>query len=234
MIKNRFFLYPGEPRVSPVAYLPFLKGGWGDYIVFALGLFPVILLLCSVLSGCAGEKAVVRPPYDDLLNAWTRSVKVYNGLDTTIYATATFKSPEFREAYITRYADAIKAEETMKNALLDREVGEYDKYNEFFISVYTPVSEWNDLDKANSVWKLYLEDGRGARLTPISIKTVDRDNALVKEFFPYLDAWSIAYVVRFPKYTETGAEPIPGKDTQALRLIIAGVPGEGAFEWRLK
>lgn len=186
------------------------------------------------MSGCAGEKAVVRPPYDDILKAWTRSVKVYNGLDTTIYATATFKSPEFREAYTIRYTDAVKAEDALKKTLFDKETGDYEKYNEFFMSVYTPAAEWNDLDKPNSVWKLYLEDGRGARLTPISVKAVDREDALAKEFFPYLDAWSIAYVVRFPKYTETGTEPIPGKDTEALKLVIAGVPGTGELEWRLK
>ncbi|MBI5971028.1 MAG: hypothetical protein HY884_07735 [Deltaproteobacteria bacterium] len=198
---------------------------------FRLSAVAVILLFAY---GCAGEKAVVRPPYDDLLKAWTRSVKVYNGLDTTIYATATFKSPEFREAYITRYADGIKAAESLKMTLLEKETGEFEKYNEFFISVYTADDKWNDLEKPNSVWKLYLEDGRGARVTPVSVKKVDRDDALVKEFFPYLDAWSTAYVARFPKYTETGAEPIPGNDTLALRLIITGVFGDGTLEWRLK
>jgi len=225
VIKKPVFSVSNEPCVFPHGQA---KPDSGRRI------FPVILFVFFIVFGCAGEKASVRPPYDDLLKAWTRGVKVYNGLDATIYATATFKSPEFREAYIIRYADAIKAEESLKRTLLDKETGEHEKSNEFFISVYTSKDEWNDLDKSNSVWKLYLADEKGARLTPVSVKKVDRNDALVKEFFPYLDAWSTAYVVRFPKYTETGTEPIPNKDTQALRLIITGVPGEGALEWRLK
>lgn len=223
-----------EITVSFIHYKIRISHAGGAISASALRFFCVILFLSSIVSGCAGEKTVVRPPYDDILKAWTRGAKVYDGLDTTIYATATFKSSEFREAYISRYTDAIRADESLKKTLFDKEAGEHEKYNEFFMSVYTPVSEWNDLDKPNSVWKLYLEDGRGARLTPIYVRKVDRDDALVKEFYPYLDAWSTAYVVRFPKYTETGTEPIPGKETEALKLIIAGVPGEGELEWRLK
>src|SRR3972149_5324414 len=85
-----------------------------------------------------------------------------------------------------------------------------------------------------SIWKIYMEDEKGERLSPIEIKKVDADSPLIREFYPYLDLLSSTYIVKFPKYIITGEEPFPGKDTNYFRLKITGVVGSAVLEWQKK
>lgn len=196
------------------------------FMAFAAAIF--------LLTGCGGVKPVPEPEYFDTLFNLTRSVKVFDGLDAKIYMTATYKERLFVTAYLKKYSKAFKLDDSYAGVLFERELGEVERYNEFFISVYTPDETWNDLVKQNSIWRLYLEDDAGARLAPISILQVDKDDPLIREFFPYFDMWSTAYRVKFPKYSDTGTEPIPNASTGYLKLTVTGIMGEGTLEWRLK
>jgi len=198
---------------------------------FCASLMAVLVLL---FAGCAANKQAIRPEYSTVLNKWTKGRKIFKGLESRLYINATYKDPTFREAYIDRYAESYMLEEPYRAALVEREREQAEKYNEFFMTAFTPVDRWNDFDEKDSVWKLYLEDSGGSRLSPVSITKVDASDPLVREFFPYLDLWSSGYVVRFPKYSEAGREPIPGPDTEFIRLVITGVLGEGELTWPLK
>ncbi|MBI5886245.1 MAG: hypothetical protein HZB85_06650 [Deltaproteobacteria bacterium] len=198
------------------------------------GAFVTIIAAFCLITGCGGVKPAPEPEYSDVLSRWTRSTKVFDGLDAKIYMSATYKDPSYITSYVSRYSKAYKLDEDYARSLLERELGEADKYNEFFISVYTPEESWNDFDSRDTIWRLYLEDGSGARLVPVSILRVDKGDPLVREFFPYFDMWSSAYRVKFPKYSETGTEPIPNASTGSLRLTVTGIMGAGTLEWRLK
>lgn len=216
-----------------------LYGGNGRSMRGASGsglraLFLAIIAAFFLITGCGGVKPAPEPEYSDVLSRWTRSTKVFDGIDARIYMSATYKDPSYITSYVNRYSKAYKLDEDYARALLERELGEADKYNEFFISVYTPEESWNDLENRDSIWKLYLEDGSGARLVPVSILRVDKGDPLVREFFPYFDMWSSAYRVKFPKYSATGTEPIPSASTGYLRLTVTGIMGAGTLEWRLK
>lgn len=196
------------------------------------GLVPLFLLL--ILSACSANKGVVKPEYSDELDDWTRSVKIYDGLEARLYISATYKSPSFREAYIDRYVDSYGLGETYRTALVEREAEQGDRYNEFFFTAYTPVEEWNDFEKKESIWRLYMEDDTGARLSPVAIAKLDSSDPVLRSFFPYFDLWSSAYIVKFPKYSDIGTEPIPGPETKYIKLIATGINGKGELEWRLK
>jgi hypothetical protein len=197
-------------------------------------LAPLLLVSLALLAqGCATEKKAVRPYYPDVLKEWTRGVKIYYGLEPRLYINATYKNRAFRDAYLDRYAESYRLDEEYKQAMQDREFELSELYNEFLLSAYTPDETWNDFDKKDSVWRLYLVDSAGAKLSPISVKKVDVTNPLLREFFPYVDLWSSAYIARFPKYSEAGTEPIPGKDTEFIKLLVVGVLGNGEIEWRL-
>ncbi len=209
-----------------------VKKGSGLMAGALRGFAPLFVLL--VLSACAANKGVVKPEYSEEIDNWTRTVKVFEGFEARLYLSATYKSPSFREAYADRYAESYGLTESHRAALIERETEQGDKYNEFFFTAYTPVDEWNDFEKKESVWRLYLEDDAGARLTPVSITKLDSSDPVLRKFFPYFDLWSSAYIVKFPKYADAGTEPIPGPDTAFMRLIATGVIGKGQLEWRLK
>lgn len=196
---------------------------------------PYVLFFAALLVfslGCASKRALVRANYNDSLNRWTASKKVYEGLEARIFLGATYETLPFRKAYVERYAVDYEVEDSYKNELFSREKEQEEKYNEFLVAAYTPVEGWNDLDKRDSVWRLYLEDGTGSRVVPVSVTRLDSSDPRVREFFPYLDLWSVGYDVKFPKYSETGAQ-MPSKDAKYLKIIVTGVLGTGELEWRL-
>lgn len=192
-----------------------------------------IAALLAFSCGCASKKALVRANYNDSLGEWTRSKKIYDGLEARLFIGATYETLSFRKAYVERYAEDYELEDSYKNELLEREKERDEKYNEFFIAAYTPVESWNDFGKRDSVWKLYLEDSTGSRVIPISVTRVDSSDPRIRGFFPYLDLWSYGYDVKFPRYSETGVE-MPSKNAKYLKLIVTGVLGTGELEWRLK
>lgn len=196
-----------------------------------------VFVLFTVLSGCAAKNADVIQPakgYFAGLQRMTRHEKVIDHLESKLFVYATYKSLALREAYIDEYAKRYKMYDHQKDRLAKSEMEMDEKFNEFFIAVYTPEDRWNDFNTSESIWKIYLEDEKGDRVSPIEIKKVDVNSPLIREFYPYLDLWSSGYVIRFPKYMAGGKESLPGKDANYFRLIITGVVGSAVLEWQLK
>jgi hypothetical protein len=195
-----------------------------------------LLFLSFILfSRCAGGDAMGRKAYNAEMNRWTRSVKIYDGMVARIYLNATYKTPSFRDAYVERYAKSLELEPDYRAALAEREREVSERFNEFFITVYTPEAAWDDLDRADSVWRLYLETGEGERLSPVSVtRAAPAAVSVLRELFPYFDPWSTAYIVKFPRYSHAGLSPVPSEDTGSIRLVVTGILGKGELEWRLK
>lgn len=192
---------------------------------------------CILLSsGCASKQGEVKQAADyfDLLNGMTKSKKVIDKLDSKLFVSATYRNWSLREAYVNEYARRYQMDNDQRQRLEDAQKDLDERFNEFFIAVYTPEERWNDFDQPLSIWKIYMEDERGNRVTPINIKKVDVASPLIREFYPYIDLWSSGYTVMFPKYTIGGEEPFPGKDAGTFKLVITGVVGKAELEWRLK
>lgn len=208
--------------------------GKGFWMLFLL--FTVYCSLFTVIIGCAGKKAAVTQPtmdYFAVLKSWTKGKKVYENLETKLYVYATYKSWEYRSSYIDEYAKRYMLDALQKESIIAREKETDERFNEFFLSIYTPELKWNDFDKKDSIWNMYLEDDKGERTKPIEITRVDENNPLVREFFPYMDLWSFGYIVKFPKYLPTSKEPFPSPSSKVVKLTITGAAGKGELEWRL-
>lgn len=195
--------------------------------------FSAVLCLLALsaifFQGCAKGPAP-EPPYHKVLDRWSGGVRLHEKLESRLYLNATYKSEEFRRAYIRKYGESYALGPEREEALLARELEQAEKYNEVFFTAYTPDSAVNDFDRRDSVWQVYLEDGSGNRARPISISRVEGTEAFIREFFPYFDLWSRAYSVQFPRYSEEGTE-LPGADG-TLKLVVTGVMGRGEIAWR--
>lgn len=198
-----------------------------------IALLALVLAVAGIFAAGGCARRIITSEYTGVLNKWTRHKKVHVGLDARLYMYATYKAPQFRTAYINQYAKSYQLDDEYRQMLLAREKEASESFNEFFFTAYTPDESWNDFDLKNSVWQLYLEDDQGNRLTPLSITRVDSSEPLVRQFFPYYDFWSAAYLIKFPKYTIAGQEPIPNEKTKKLRLVVTGVIGKGELAWDL-
>ncbi len=194
----------------------------------------LLAVLVAFQSGCAANgKGGPGADYFDILDSWTRVEKVYEGIEPRLILRATYKNRLFRYAYIDRYVDDYNLGPRYKEAMRKKALELSTLYNEFIFAAHTPTESWNDFDRRDSIWKLYLEDNLGNRLTPISIDKLDPKDPLLHEFFPYIGLWSSIYIIRFPKYSESGTESIPGADTDYLRLKVAGTIASGELVWQL-
>src|SRR3989344_2048990 len=146
-------------------------------------LFTIYYSLLTVFTGCAAKEKAIKPSlgYFDILPQMTKSKKVIDNLDSKLFVYATYKNWALRAAYVDEYARRYQMDVGQKEMLKEREKGLEERFNEFFIAVYTPDARWNDFNTRESIWKVYLEDEKGSRVSPIEIKKVDVDSPFIRE-----------------------------------------------------
>src|SRR5207248_2416537 len=111
--------------------------------------------------------------YDTVLERWSRHVKVWNYIDGTgIETWGGYKSWEFRQAYIERYSQVYNLSDAERKVLSTAQLDASRRTYEFHVAAQTTNYRWNDLDRANSAWRIALLDGRGAELAPKSIEVL--------------------------------------------------------------
>ncbi len=200
-----------------------------------LSFLPVLLAVVFLSTSCAvSEVRIASTEYYNTQHAWTRHKKVVINMETRVYFYATYKSREFRQAYIDEYARRFQLSPDKKDLLLALELSDGKEYNEFFVSTYMPKRQWNDLNQENSIWKLYLSDGVGKRLEPVEIKKIDLgEDPFYREFYPTIDAWSDGYIIKFPRFDSEGRAVGEG-ESSLLKLTITGIMGDGTVEWVLR
>ncbi len=192
-----------------------------------------VALVGFLLGGCAPSNTGVpiNPPvYYESLNEWTRSARITDDMETSLFITATLKSKAFRQAYVAEYSKRFELDKDLKELLEKRESEVGEQYVEFFVAAYTPLDEWNDFERTSSIWRLYLSDEEARRVEPLDIEKLDARDAIFRELFPYLDPWSSAYAVKFPLYSVEGTRM---DKAEVLTLTVAGIKGRGELVWKL-
>lgn len=185
-------------------------------------------------AGCTRQSAVKRfvgweGPYEGgtyppVFEKWTRESRIYRGLDLELLVHATYQSGNFQRAYVKEYARVYQFNETQTAALQTEQDARARRFHEFMIAAYVPDKKWDDFNRKESSWKIYLDLGDGTQIPAESIEKKKPD-AKMKHFFPYISPWKSVYRVRFPKAPSMAEEGI-------IRLGITGVRGRIEMEWR--
>jgi hypothetical protein len=181
----------------------------------------VVLLLAA---GCGTSTPYQRAPvpgrdagdWGQLRDDASRRATLYDGFDHRGNASATWRSPQVREAEVRRQAEwqgkgAAETEQAVAQGRAEAARGE-----EFMVAVYTADRRANDLDAPRSVWHLELDDG--ATRVPASEITAVNADATIRQLFTYVGPFDVVYRVRF-KWT--GA-PLAGRP---FTLRISGSLG---------
>ncbi len=208
------------------------------------GLGCVRLWACAV-GVAAGGCATSRPPSldfseaskhyrsDDYLavhDAWTTHTKLVQDVGTVIEIWATFKSWDFRQAYIAKYAKTYDLPEAEREALAKSQQDTARAVYEVHLVAQSTTDKWTDLDRRNSPWRITLLDGTGAELSPSSIKAEKFPEIYEMEFFPSRTPFSRTYTVRFTR-PEGGGDSFVGPDSGRLILRIASPIGKVETVW---
>ena len=201
------------------------------------------LLILLMLLGCQGlaqidNAAKSADPYKgsdypSVSDKWSREARIYRGLDVELIAAATFKSAEFREAYADEYARVFLLTETEKNKLVHDQQAAAAVYHDFLMAAFIPNKKWNDFDKKDSVWKVYLALDGQRQLEALEIRRVKRVNAEISHFYPFITPWKFVYRIRFPQTYPGTDEPVINANTEMVSLVITGVQGTTTMQWEL-
>jgi len=190
--------------------------------------FILLSLLLLLFQGCSrrhvsvgrGTGESLSPArYKKALKHYTQSASVYSNFETVLLAKATYWGWSFRDAYADEYGYRYVLPAAAQSEMEARERSDWEMYHQFMLAAYTPNPKKNDFSKPDSIWRLRLYDSSGNVAAPVVIKRVDHDDETLKEFFPYVDGWYRAYVVKFPREElELGSEQLVLQAASALGI----------------
>jgi hypothetical protein len=214
------------------------------------------LTVAALAGGCASQKPklvdfsesernYVAKDYDDVYKRWTRHERAFLivtalppapappgdlEVDVALETWATFKSWEFREAYIERYVSAYGLSQADRETLRRSQLEAFHKAYEFHVTAESASSKWNDLEKPSSAWRTTLVDAAGHELTPEPIKVERLPDAYEREFFPDRTPFTKTYSIRF--VVPSGDTDFGGPKSGSITLRIASPIGRVDLTWQ--
>jgi hypothetical protein len=146
--------------------------------------------------------------YQDVTRKWTRHGRERSGpnahgghpFEQTLDVAATFKSPEWRAAYVKFRAERNMLPASEVAALTAREKSEAADHYEVMLLVATYDRRINELQKgARSIWRIALVDAAGAEIVASEIRRDRRPRSEIAADFPHLADFHQPYIARFPR-----------------------------------
>lgn len=208
--------------------------------------FPLVAACVSMLigAGCLPKKPVLvdfsesardyrANDYRTVYERWTRHEKVVHALESALEIWATFKSCDFREAFVARYAERYALEDAERERLRTSQREAAARGYEFLITAQSANFRWNDLDRRTSPWRLSLVDGLGREIAPDVVKLERLPDLFEQEFYPAKTPFTKTYLVRFDRADTDGDDDkaFGGFDTGVLILRVAGPRGHADLTW---
>ena len=228
---------------------------WGRAVRTRLaGPAVAVAMAASIAAGAGGCASSSQPAvqlteqwpaaagdYREVSQKWTRRAREHSGpdpsqgriTDQTLALIATFKSPEWRAAYVKFRAAQYRLPPSEVAAMTEREKADAAKTYEVELLVATYDRRLNELQRGRrSVWRIALVDSAGAEIVASEIQRDRRPRSEIIADFPQLGDFHQAYVARFP-HTVDLLRPDAGKfslkmtsSQVGVELVWAG-PGAG-------
>jgi hypothetical protein len=205
--------------------------------------FAVALALGVAAAGCVAPTVSLKPEsqyytaadYDRVYERWTRFERQYDfaQLRSVLNATATFESPEFRWAYVVRYARDYGLPPETRTAMLRDTLVDAEHHHRFFVTLGNGRPRELDLTSADGAFRIVLVDDRGRHVAPVEIARVRKTSAAERAYFPSISKFRQAFRVTFPAVDEHGAPTI---DPAALFAVLrlTGPTGQVDLKWEFR
>jgi len=201
-----------------------VKSGWRQ---LAVALVPILWCACRTLPFPEPE---LEGEYGKLLRKWTVEKALYSGLETRGFCRMVYLSDEFVDAQAKKVSD-MRAELPDQAARTRERLRAAAATPTVFAVFYTPDKLSNDWNDRNSVWRIALNLGLG-QVEPERMERIERPfNAELRSLYPYLDDYSVAYVIHFPAQQRPPGLEYPATEAD---LVVAGALGKMEFKWDLK
>ena len=200
-----------------------------------------LLVLTAAIAACQSDAAMrvdfsdtprnyYSTDYGEAYTRWTRHDFVLREVEKALEVWATYKSWDFREAYVEHYASIYSLSDADRTTLRTAQRDAFHKAYEFHVTAQSANYKWNDLDKSSSPWRVTLLDALGHELQPDGpIKIEKLPEGYEREFFPAKTPFSKTYSVRF---VPGASSDFTGIKSGAITLRFASPLGRVEVTWR--
>jgi hypothetical protein len=176
-----------------------------------------LFLVTAAMFGCSsaqiksknGIEAMSEVGYRSLVNKNTSKTNQYSGFYQTFQADMTIITSELQTEMLKQRAQFLQWDQKSYQAERDKMMQESAAYSKFFMRFFSPDSEYDDLNKDKTIWKVFL-DYNGTRFEG-KVRKLNDKYVELKNTYPHLDQFSSPYEVTFnvPMTTvETGASKV--------------------------
>ncbi len=200
------------------------------------GLLAAVIVSCAILSTGCGTRAMTlyekvqrSKQYARTTESFTRTREVHDGLDTRFILSSTWLSPEWIRAFSEEYANIYYLDAERKDKKIDWWRSESERYERFFVALFTPDDRMNDLDREKTLWTLHLVRADEVDFEPVYVRRTSLRPEEISRFFPHADPFYRAYEVAFPK--EAGEKVEPSITAPRFKLVLSGVEGRAVLVW---
>lgn len=165
--------------------------------VLALSVF--ILAACESAPKTSNSSIVADIPngeYRSLLKKCTIAEQKYDGFQQTFEVHATLLTTAVTNATQQRRAHFLGWEESQLRQERDNAFRDMSGYSKIYLNYFSAVNDYNDLNKANSIWRIYLESN-GQRYEG----KAEKDKSKLSEraqLYSHVDRFRTPYVITFP------------------------------------
>ncbi len=160
--------------------------------------------------------------YKKLIAQNTQNDKQYEGLYNIYEAYATLLNAETQEALLQREGYYMQWDMTKAQTERERSIQKRSTSTQFYLSLFTPKNQHNDLHKLASMWKVFLEVD-GIRYQG-KVERFPKNLEQIKNLFPHHSRFNRGYIVNF-------AIPLSQVENQKSVFILTSTLGTSTFKF---
>lgn len=198
----------------------------------------LILLLVAGTAACSNLQVRTDLTYENsydsyraMADNWTRSGKIYHNFATQAIVSALYLSKPMRRVFVAEWARAYDLPAADRDRLLAENLEQAAQSVEFVVSFYTPRERYNDLDKPESSWRLWLIDAHGTKVEAAKVEYLRVRHKKEYYFYPEYNEWNRLYQVVFPIQDAEGRALVA--ETGSVTLRVTGVEGMTDLTWEI-
>jgi len=155
----------------------------------------LLLCLCLAFFSCASRTFQSQELYSKALEKSSRNEKTYEGFSSTMQSDITFFDANFVEAQVLFKSEIYGWDQDRIRSQMATDMAETKQKTRAFLAFYTPERRLNQLARAQSPWRVFL-DVEGKRIQA-EIKRNRTPPAELRLLYPNMSRWHIPYDLTF-------------------------------------
>ncbi len=171
--------------------------------------------------------------YERIFERWTRDAQAYNldTLENALTVSATYRSWEFRQAWVQRYADDYRLTPEKVEALVEEQRVAHDSSHEFIVTATANKPKWADFTRKDTPWTIALVNDVGGEVAPMDIEKLDPGPEMLA-YYTTITIYRNTFLFNFPR-SGPGGQDVLDPSIGSFSLLFTGALGRAELTWKV-